>query len=192
MAAAAFFMSGSAAELTAALVGHQPEVRVGSFGASATAAWEGDSASKWDVAGGAATKIAGGNRGVTLPFVPQAGHVYTISADVNPNGPTNDQWFGLGFAADSGWGDSTLHYPGATGLAWLSKGGEASTSLGPGYSNVTDPGLTGLTNPKKAVCHFRHSDQCGRLALYLDGEQHRRQQQSGTPPGSFLWRSSGD
>jgi len=151
LAFAVITANGLAGKASAALAGHEPDIRVGSFGASASAAWEGDILGKWDLPvdpGNVATKIVGGNKGLTLPFVAEVGHVYRASVDVNPDGPTKDQWFGLGFAADSGWNDDTMHYPGASGLEWLSKGGEASTSVGPGYHNVTDPGLINVTSPK--------------------------------------------
>jgi hypothetical protein len=70
---------------------------------SAGAIWEADGA-----------KPTSGDSNAFLPFRPQPGNVYTLSADVDPEVSGSDDWFALGFsqtnARNAGWHTSNSVY----------------------------------------------------------------------------------
>jgi len=82
------------------LRGSAPEIRVGQYGASDSATWSG--ASEWTANGSnAIDDYTNKNHNVYLPFVPEAGYVYTLSADVYmpPVGPYPA--LGVGFTSEN-------------------------------------------------------------------------------------------
>ena len=63
---------------------------------------------------------ARGGGGAYLPFIPEAGHLYTLSADINN---LTEQWVGVGFVEEpyNPWinDDSGRHEQGANGTSWV-------------------------------------------------------------------------
>ena len=73
---------------TGALNGNTTETGTGTWGSS----------TGWVRNNGVATKSAAGDAHALLPFVPQAGNIYTLSLEVDPtNSPGSADWFALGF-----------------------------------------------------------------------------------------------
>lgn len=90
------FSGGAAAPLN----GTTPDTTSGSFGGTSGATWSADGFYRADgsvlaINGGSGSHFSG-----WLPFTPQAGNIYTISADVNTTGGSAD-WIGFGFAQNN-------------------------------------------------------------------------------------------
>src|SRR5690606_36259786 len=84
---------------TGALNGNTADTGTGSWGASTA----------WTRNNGVASKSAGGDAHALLPFTPQPGYVYTLSAEMDPtNSPGSSDWFALGFT--SGLSSNTALY----------------------------------------------------------------------------------
>ena len=66
-------------------------------------------------------RISGGHGGAWLNFTPEAGNVYTLSAELAVDG-VNNNWVGLGFAQNPGValnGSLGRHSNNAAGIAWV-------------------------------------------------------------------------
>ncbi len=73
---------------TGALNGNTTETGAATWGSS----------TGWIRNNGVATKSAAGDAHALLPFVPQAGNIYTLSLEIDPtNSPGSADWFALGF-----------------------------------------------------------------------------------------------
>lgn len=84
-----------------------------------------------------------------LPFTPQAGHVYSLSADIQPLG-TNDQWLALGFTGLNAVSNSYfLKDANPFGAPWMLVRGSnrqfQNFAQGGNRGNVNGPGF-GMTN----------------------------------------------
>jgi len=125
------------------LSGKAPDVRPGQE------TWVAGSAIKQD-----GSKSTGGTNSAWLPFVPQAGTVYSLSLDVNPDISTSSDWFAVGFSQGNATG--SFHDGGNNAAAWiLNRMDDASASafqtfMGPvtasGASHNPDPDKVGWIN----------------------------------------------
>ncbi|MHB1158558.1 MAG: PEP-CTERM sorting domain-containing protein [Phycisphaerales bacterium] len=124
---------------TGALLADVPDTRLGLYGGSASATW-----------GGADFTLAGDKvnetvlRGAaTLPFVPEAGHVYTLSVTVNVTTPSGNPGLALGYSAGAG-ASGNEYYSVLTAQAWMlmrgPTGGPNKTWYGGGTANGLDIG----------------------------------------------------
>ena len=91
------------------------------------------------------SKTSNGTGNAFLPFSPQPGKVYRISADLNPDISTSSHWFALGFAQNNNTSSTFFTSPndaGPWGLVRENDNGEVvHTFLGPGidFREVYDP-----------------------------------------------------
>lgn len=97
---------------TGALNGNAADTGIATWGASAG----------WVRNNGVATKSTAGDAHALLPFVPQAGYVYTLSLEMDPtNSPGHADWFALGFtnqlATNTSLYTQTFLFP-SIGQAW--------------------------------------------------------------------------
>ncbi|RYD20726.1 MAG: hypothetical protein EOP88_13950, partial [Verrucomicrobiaceae bacterium] len=98
---------------TGALNGNTADTGTGAWGAS----------TGWARNNGVATKAAGGDAHALLPFTPQPGYVYTLSAQIDPtNSPGSSDWFALGFTNEPSTNTAlytqTFLFP-SIGQSWL-------------------------------------------------------------------------
>ena len=93
--------------------------------------------------------------GAWLPFVPTAGNIYQLSADVNTTGSSNtNQWNSLGFSSTGNTSDSFLD--GGYATMMLRDDRTVASSV---YTGVANAGGSGYVPPAAGV---------GELAIVLD------------------------
>ena len=136
--------SGSGA---AALNGTAPDVRPGGQTWTAGPLWFADG-----------TKVTNGSSHAFLPLSPQAGYLYTLSLDVNPDISGSDDWFALGFSQDNATVNNAFHDGTNRAVGWmLNRENDASTSViqmfrgpstGNGSSYNLNPDKVGWVNLK--------------------------------------------
>ena len=154
--------SGSAGD---DLSGKAPDVRPGAEVWIASAS---PTANVWKANGSIAQTGLNQHRSAYLPFVPEAGYIYTLSMDSNPTrldspGTGGSSWFALGFTptnpTTTSWASSSVH--GASGFGIIHRRNPEDTlgdagSYGPGLPNIDvgdgivrhDVGGTGWVNLK--------------------------------------------
>jgi hypothetical protein len=126
---------------TTALDGTTP----GSRGGTGTDAWAAGSDFKAD----GSVSGAGDEQGAWLPFVPQAGKVYTLSADVDVDTVSGSNWITLGFAESNSDLDKAFYSaPDPNGYGTIGYKGSRGAGDGFAYSGAaTAGGALGTFDP---------------------------------------------
>jgi hypothetical protein len=107
-----------------ALNGSAPPQETGLAGGSASAFW---TASAWTTDGTEANLTPPGNSQAFLPFVPQAGDVYDLSAVLNTTSASGSAWLSLGFSNTDVTTGEQFHVSN-TVYAWMLERGAPSAS----------------------------------------------------------------
>jgi len=171
------------------LNGTAPDVRPGPETWTAADAWKADG-----------SKSSGGTRSAWLPLVPDAGKLYTLSLDVNPDVSGSSDWFALGFNSNNL--TDQFHDGGNTGFAWLlNRENDASSSvvqtfLGGGTSGAAshdfNPDKVGFVNLK---VQLDTRDSAWTAEWFVDGSSIRGPVAFGSNPtinyvGFGAWSSA--
>jgi hypothetical protein len=122
------------------LNGSAPDQETGLAGGSASAVW---TASAWTTNGTQANLIPPGNSQAFLPFVPQAGNIYNLSAVLNTTSASGSAWLSLGFSNTDVTTGEQFHVS-DTVYAWMLERGAPSASTqnqafaGPASNAIND------------------------------------------------------
>jgi hypothetical protein len=108
-----------------ALNGSAPAQETGLAGGSASADWI---ASAWTTDGTEANLIAPGNSQAFLPFTPQAGEIYSLSAVLNTASASGSAWLSLGFSNTDVTTGEQFHVSN-TVYAWILERGAPTASV---------------------------------------------------------------
>jgi hypothetical protein len=136
------------------LCARQLETRLGDYGGSATATWDAawSGSYVWTQSGTQATKTATSGSTVYdayVPFTPQTGYVYTLSADISATSSYTDRWMGVGFNDNNTRTEMvSSSAAGAAGTILLCTTSTPSITYGGGTLGMTGAGVT-VSNPSK-------------------------------------------
>jgi hypothetical protein len=125
------------------LNGTSPAIESGSFGGSASATW---SAADYFNADGSVA-ASGGFSSAVLAFTPEAGNIYTLSADIN-NTSGDSTWIALGFEGTDNTGGAFLNN---SGYDWLLLRGNRGTNQGQLFDGLNTAGSTNFNTPTGTV-----------------------------------------
>jgi len=125
------------------LNGTTPVIESGSLGGSGTAAW---SAGGYFNADGS-VEASGGYNSAVLPFQPQAGNIYTLSADIN-NTDGDSTWIALGFEQVN---NTSSAFNGNSGYDWMLIRGNRGSGQGQRFLGANTAGSATFTMPSGTV-----------------------------------------
>ncbi len=124
------------------LEGSAPDVTLGAYGGTRGATWT--TPGTGYTTDGTHCTLTTTNGGASLPFLPQAGHVYTLSVGEDCTAPSLD-FIGLGYSTANGGTNSQGYHYAVNPSAWMLMRGSTSAYENLScYSGPTSPGC--LTN----------------------------------------------
>ena len=131
--------------LQVALNGSAPDQATGLAGGSASAVW---TSSAWTTNGSQANLAPPGNSQAFLPFLPQAGEIYNLSAVLNTASTSRSGWPSLGFSNTDVTTGEQFHVSN-TVYAWmLERGAPSASSQNQAFAGA---GTNGLINDGTAT-----------------------------------------
>lgn len=159
------------------LHGTAPDVRPNNQTWTANSLWKADG-----------SKTANGNANAWLPFAPQAGKIYALTLEANPDASTSNDWFAIGFS--DGNATTNWHTNAANQIfGWmLNRENDASASviqtfLGPDTTDAAGFDLNpDIVGPVELQVVLNTMDAAWTLEWLVDGQSLRGPVAFGTNP----------